>query len=206
MKNSPLHLLHHYDNKCHPSTLETHPQVLWDHHSKPQPTGTGQSLHKHNWQAWSPALLTQKRPPQQNNTSRLQPQRHTPCSPPEIPHHPDTEAGRLAHRAQQADWAKTHGLNAFCHRINPLSHLTRNTPSQLRGVLHAWVCRPHGTSRWQHMQRHNMALHLHEQSWWAICSRILKQTHAAANIQLVMVDDYGTTWQEVQGKEEGPLN
>ena len=27
-----------------------------------------------------------------------------------------------------------------------------------------------------------------------------------ANIQLVAVDDYGTTWQDMQGNEEGPLN
>ena len=39
------------------------------------------------------------------------------------PHHPDTEAGRQAHRAQQADWARTHGLNAM---------VTESTPYPLR--------------------------------------------------------------------------
>jgi hypothetical protein len=29
------------------------------------------------------------------------------------PHHPDTEPGRQAHRAQQAEWMKTHGIGTF---------------------------------------------------------------------------------------------
>jgi hypothetical protein len=39
------------------------------------------------------------------------------------PHHPDTEAGRQAHRAQQADWVKTHGIGTF---------ITESTPYPLR--------------------------------------------------------------------------
>ena len=39
------------------------------------------------------------------------------------PHHPDTEAGRQAHQAQQAEWAKTHGFNAI---------VTESTPYPLR--------------------------------------------------------------------------
>jgi hypothetical protein len=39
------------------------------------------------------------------------------------PHHPDSDAGRLAHQAQQADWIKTHGQNAF---------VTESTPYPLR--------------------------------------------------------------------------
>lgn len=42
--------------------------------------------------------------------------------------------------------------------------------------------------------------------WRAICARILRQTRTIANIQLVEVDDYGTTWQELQGNEDGPSN
>ena len=121
------------------------------------------------------------------------------------PHHPDSEAGRQAHRAQQAEWVKTHGLGTL---------VTESTPYPLRpgtspvGSGECFTCGITG-----HMGRRdgstcagNRALHPNEQTWRAICSRILRQTRNAANINLVMVDDYGTTWQEIQGKEEGPSN
>jgi hypothetical protein len=121
------------------------------------------------------------------------------------PHHPNTEAGRNAHGAQQADWAKTHGASAF---------VTESTPYPLRpgtlpvGSGECFTCGFSG-----HMGRKdgstcggNKALHIREQAWRAICSRILKQTRNAANIQLVAIDDYGTEWQEIQGKEDGPSN
>jgi hypothetical protein len=152
---------------------------------------------------------TQTRPPNQNTASR----------PPatqadraaliiclqKYPHHPDTEAGRQAHQAQQAEWARTHGLGAF---------VTETTPYPLRpgtapvGSGECFTCGLVG-----HMGRKdgstcggNRALHLHEQAWRAICAKILRQTRSAANIQLVTVDDYGTTWVDVQGNEEGPSN
>ena len=121
------------------------------------------------------------------------------------PHHPDTEAGRQAHQAQQADWARTHGLNAL---------VTESTPYPLRpgtlpvGSGECFTCGFTG-----HMGRRdgstcgsNRALHPREQAWRSICSRILRQTRQAANIQLIAVDDYGTTWQDMQGNGEGPSN
>jgi hypothetical protein len=121
------------------------------------------------------------------------------------PHHPDTEAGRQAHRAQQADWARTHGLNAM---------VTESTPYPLRpgtspvGSGECFTCGFQG-----HMGRRdgstcggNRALHPHEQTWRAISSRILRQTRSVANIQLIAMDDYGTAWQEGQGNEDGPSN
>ena len=121
------------------------------------------------------------------------------------PHHPDTDAGRQAHQAQQAEWAKVHGPNAF---------VTESTPYPLRpgtlpvGSGECFTCGFTG-----HMGRrdastcgNNRALHAHEQTWRAIAARILRQTRNATNIQLVAVDDYGTTWQDVQGNEDGPSN
>jgi hypothetical protein len=121
------------------------------------------------------------------------------------PHHPDTEAGRQAHQAQQAEWARTNGLNAV---------VTESTPYPLRpgtlpvGSGECFTCGFAG-----HMGRRDSStcggirpLHLREQAWRAICSRILRQTRNAANIQLVTIDDYGTTWLDVQGNEEGPSN
>jgi hypothetical protein len=123
----------------------------------------------------------------------------------QFPHHPDTESGRQAHRAQQADWVKTHGTSTF---------VTESTPYPLRpgtlpvGSGECFTCGFSG-----HLGRRdgstcggNRALHPHEQTWRAICSRILRQTRSIANVQLVEVDDYGTTWQEIQGNEEGPSN
>ena len=121
------------------------------------------------------------------------------------PHHPDTEAGRQAHRAQQTEWVKTHGLTAI---------VTESTPYPLRPgtcPVNSGECFTCGLMG--HMGRRdgstcggNRPLNAREQAWRAICSRILKETRTTANIQLVEVDDYGTTWQEVQGKEEGPSN
>ena len=119
------------------------------------------------------------------------------------PHHPDTEAGRQAHRAQQADWVKTHGPGTF---------VTESTPYPLRpgtlpvGSGECFTCGFTG-----HMGRRdgstcggNRALHPHEQTWCAIGSRILRQTRNTISIQSVTVDDYGTSWQEMQGNENGP--
>lgn len=121
------------------------------------------------------------------------------------PHHPDTEAGRQAHQAQQAEWMKTHGMGAF---------VTESTPYPLRpgtlpvGSGECFTCGFSG-----HMGRRDgstcggtRALHPHEQTWRAICSRILRQTRTVANVHMVAVDDYGTTWQEVQGNGDGPSN
>src|SRR5271168_4288091 len=65
---------------------------------------------------WSGNLFTPKtaRPPptQADRTAllgRLQ----------EYPHHPDMEAGRQAHRAQQAEWVKAHGLTALVTETTP---------------------------------------------------------------------------------------
>jgi len=121
------------------------------------------------------------------------------------PHHPDTDAGRLAHQAQQAEWVKTHGLTAI---------VTEATPYPLRPgtcPVNSGECFTCGLLG--HLGRRdgstcggNRPLNTREQTWRAICSRILKETRTAASIQIVEVDDYGTTWQEMQGKEEGPSN
>lgn len=119
--------------------------------------------------------------------------------------HPDTEVGRKAHQAQQADWAKNHGVNAI---------VTEATPYPLRPgtqVVGSGECFTCGFSG--HMGKRdgstcggNRALHPHEQTWRSICSRTLRHTRSIASVQLVAVDDYGTTWQEMQGNEEGPSN
>ena len=152
---------------------------------------------------------TQTRNPTQNNTPRPPPTQANRAALltciQKYPHHPNTEAGRQAHQAQQADWVKTHGLNAI---------VTESTPYPLRpgtlpvGSGECFTCGFLG-----HMGRRdgstcgdNRPLHPREQTWRSICSRILRQTRSTANIQMVAVDDYGSTWQDIQGNEEGPSN
>ena len=121
------------------------------------------------------------------------------------PHHPDMDAGRKAHHAQQADWARTHGLNAV---------VTESTPYPLcLGTLpvRSGECFTCGFSgHFGHCDGStcgdNKAFHPHELTWRSICMQILRQTHQAASIQLVTVDDYGTGWHEVQGNGEGLSN
>ena len=121
------------------------------------------------------------------------------------PHHPDTEAGRQAQQAQQADWARTHGSNVFVTELTPYPLRPGTLPV---GSGECFTCSlpGHMGRRDSSTCRGNCALHPHKQTWRSICSRILRQTRVPANIQLVTVDDYGTTWQEVQRNGEGLSN
>jgi len=119
------------------------------------------------------------------------------------PQHPDTEAGRKAHQAQQTDWVKTYG---------PGTRVTEATPYPLRpgtAPVNAGECYTCGFTG--HLGRRDgstcdgrRALHPNEQAWRSICSRIMREPKGAVNVHLVTVDDYGTAWQEVQGNEGGP--
>ena len=122
-----------------------------------------------------------------------------------LPHHPDTQAGRQAHQAQQAEWVKTHGYG---------TKVTEKTPYPLRpgtAPVNSGECFTCGNAG--HVggrsgencttlgYRH---LHPNEQQWRAICTRVLKEPRAATNIHYVAIDDYGTTLQDIQGNGEGP--
>ena len=122
-----------------------------------------------------------------------------------LPHHPDTQAGRQAHQAQQADWVRTYGYgtkvtektpyplrpgtapanSGECFTCGHLGHLGARTGEDCTALGH----RP---------------LHPNEQQWRVICARILKEPRQTTNIQFVAIDDYGTTLQDIQGNEEGP--
>ena len=122
-----------------------------------------------------------------------------------FPHHPDTQAGRQAHQAQQAEWVKMFGYG---------SKVTEKTPYPLRpgtAPVNSGECFTCGQQG--HLGARTgetcealgyQPLHPCEQQWRVICSRILKEPKTTANVHFIAIDDYGTTLQEMQGNEEGP--
>lgn len=140
---------------------------------------------------------TPRPPPTQADKAALQVQLT------KYPQHPETEAGRKAHQAQQADWVKFYGMG---------TRVTESTPYPLRpgtAPVNSGECFTCGFTG--HLGRRDGStcegrrpLHQNEQAWRSIVSRILREPRATVNINLVAVDDYGTVWQDEQGNEEGP--
>ena len=122
-----------------------------------------------------------------------------------FPHHPDTQAGRQAHQAQQAEWVRTFRYG---------TKVTEKTPYPLQpGTApvnsgECFTCRYIGhlgarTSEACKALGHQ-PLHLNEQQWRVICAHILKEPKTATNVHFITVDDYSTTLQEIQENGEGP--
>ena len=122
-----------------------------------------------------------------------------------LPHHPDTQAGRQAHQAQQAEWIRVHGYG---------TRVTEKTPYPLRpgtAPVNSGECftcgQPGhlGSRTGESCQAlGHRPLHPNEQQWRVICSRILKEPRRTTDVRFLAVDDYGTTLQDLQGNEEGP--
>lgn len=124
-----------------------------------------------------------------------------------FPHHPDTQAGRQAHQAQQTEWVKTYGYG---------TKVTEKTPYPLRpgtAPVNSGECFTCGylghlgaRTGEDCIALGHRPLHPNEQQWRVICSRILKEPRVGptTNVHLVAIDDYGTTLQDIQGNEDGP--
>jgi hypothetical protein len=122
-----------------------------------------------------------------------------------LPHHPDTQAGRQAHQAQQAEWVRAYGYG---------TRVTEKTPYPLRPgttPVNSGECFTCGNPG--HVGTRTgetcialgyRVLHPNEQQWRVICSRILKEPRTATNIHFLAIDDYGTTLHDIQGNGEGP--
>jgi hypothetical protein len=122
-----------------------------------------------------------------------------------LPHHPDTQAGRQAHQAQQNEWVRLHGYG---------TRVTEKTPYPLRpgtAPVNSGECFTCGNLG--HLGARTgddckalgyKPLHPSEQQWRAICTRVLKEPRLATNVHYVAIDDYGTTLQDIQGNGEGP--
>jgi hypothetical protein len=122
-----------------------------------------------------------------------------------FPQHPDTQAGRQAHQAQQAEWVRTYGYG---------TKVTEKTPYPLRpgtAPVNSGECFTCG--QLGHVGARSgvdcegmgfRTLHPNEQLWRVICGRVLKEPRVTTNVHYLAVDDYGTTLQEIQGNGEGP--
>jgi hypothetical protein len=122
-----------------------------------------------------------------------------------FPHHPDTQAGRQAHQAQQAEWVKTFGYGTRVTEKTPYPLRPGTTPVN-SGECFTCGYTGHFGARTGEMCESlgHRVLHPNEQSWRAICGRILKEPRTTANVHFVAIDDYGTTLQDIQGNGEGP--
>ncbi|KAF5371365.1 hypothetical protein D9615_009689 [Tricholomella constricta] len=126
-------------------------------------------------------------------------------------HHPDTEAGRVAHQAQQHAWIEKYGAN---------TRVTELTPYPLRpGTLPTNSNECFGCGQAGHIAPRcplpaDRKLNIREADWRAICRSILRVVFAAP-VRYVVIDDYGGVAavepsayieeiDESQGNGEGP--
>ena len=49
-------------------------------------------------------------------------------------------------------------------------------------------------------------LHPNKQLWRVMCGHILKESRTTTNVHFIAIDDYGTTLQDIQGKQGGAVN
>ncbi|KAF5385081.1 hypothetical protein D9615_000997 [Tricholomella constricta] len=102
-------------------------------------------------------------------------------------HHPDTEAGRTAHQAQQRAWIEKYGAD---------TRVTELTPYPLRpGTLPANSNECFGCGLAGHIAPRcplptERKLNIREADWRAICRSILRIVYATP-VRYVVIDDYG---------------
>ncbi|KAF5381271.1 hypothetical protein D9615_008370 [Tricholomella constricta] len=129
----------------------------------------------------------------------------------EMIHHPNTDAGRTAHQAQQRAWIERHGAE---------TKVTELTPYPLRpGTLPVNSNECFGCGLTGHIAPRctllvERRLNIREADWRAICRSVLR-TPFATPVRYVVIDDYGgvatvepTAYieeiDESQGNGEGP--
>ncbi|KAF8804534.1 hypothetical protein BYT27DRAFT_7225232 [Phlegmacium glaucopus] len=131
-----------------------------------------------------PAFTNPRNPPTAKQKAELRALLST------IPHHPDTQAGRQAYQAQQTKWARTYRPNTRCFTCGQIGHLGSRSGEDCQALGYRM-------------------LHPNEQRWRSICARILKEPRNAepqntTNVHLLAINDYSTSWQDIQGNGEGP--
>lgn len=122
-----------------------------------------------------------------------------------LPHHPDTQAGRQAHQAQQAEWVRTYGYGTRVTEKTPYPLRPGTAPANSGECFTCGQTGHLGTRTGENCEALGYrVLHPNEQQWRVICGRILKEPRSTTNVHFVAVDDYGTTLQDFQGNGEGP--
>ena len=115
-----------------------------------------------------------------------------------LPHHPDTPAGRQAHQAQQTEWVRIHGYGTKVTEKTPYPLRPGTAPANSGECFTCGYVGHYGSRTGENCQGQR-ALHPNEQLWRAICSRILREPKRVADVRYLAVDDYGTTYQDIQG-------
>ncbi|KAF8816562.1 hypothetical protein BYT27DRAFT_7248182 [Phlegmacium glaucopus] len=122
-----------------------------------------------------------------------------------MPHHLDTQAGRQAHQAQQAEWMRNYGPGTKVMEKTPYPLRPGTAPVNSGECFTCGQVGHLGLRSGENCQALGYrTLHPNEQQWRAICTRILKEPRGTTNIHFLAVDNYGTNWQDIQGNEEGP--
>ena len=122
-----------------------------------------------------------------------------------MPHHLDTQAGKLAHQSQQQAWAMEHGVGARVSELTPYP-LCPGTAVVNSGECYKCGYTSHISAYCPVPQAQQP--HPNESRWRAICTNVLKEPRAAAGIRVIAIDDYGSFATvdregEEQGKEDG---
>jgi hypothetical protein len=106
-----------------------------------------------------------------------------------MPHHPDIVKGRQAHKEQQLEWARKHGVTAW---------VTEDTPYQLHpGTApvcsgECFRCGKVGHRGVECAVPRESQLMRSEQAWRLVCSRVLGGSQGTAvSVQWVATRDYG---------------
>lgn len=111
-------------------------------------------------------------------------------------HHPDTVEGRASHKAQQDEWAKTHG---------ELAWVTESTPYPLRpgtapvGSNECFACGMVGHTRPSCTVPKERQLRKQESQWRFICGKVLREP---VQMRWVSTNEYDDVVAGDQGKEE----
>ena len=103
-----------------------------------------------------------------------------------MPHHPATDAGRAAHKAQQLAWAVQHGANGWVTEMTPYPLHPGTAPINSGECFNCSIV---GHIRSRCTVPLDKRLHRNEQVWRAICTNAFREP---TGIRLVSTSNYGT--------------